>query len=181
MKRLALEMHDDSSKTVLLVAMPFAGVAIPSLQLPLLQGYLWEHGITCDTQHLYLKAAECYGLQNYNYFIYGTNDSYTYQIAFSQYLFPDHWRDKKSKIKNIIMQRLSEHQSYTFKQYLEGTEKFYNWVLNSKMWSNYDVIGFTLNYGQLLPSLALAKYIKEQHPEKEKVLRLLDELKYRDE
>ena len=75
-------MHDDK-KSVLLLAMPFAGTSIPSIQLPILEGYLKERNINIKTKHLYLKAAEFYSLINYNFLINSPNDSYTAQMVFS--------------------------------------------------------------------------------------------------
>ena len=63
-----MEMHS-IKKSVLLVSMPFAGTAIPSIQLPILEGYLKERNINVKTHHLYLKAAELYGLHHYNLLI----------------------------------------------------------------------------------------------------------------
>ncbi|MCK5030374.1 MAG: hypothetical protein KAR64_02810, partial [Thermoplasmatales archaeon] len=90
MKYLDEEMHNDK-KNVLLISMPFAGTDIPSIQLAVLEGYLKERNINTKTRHLYLKAAEFYGLNNYNFLIYPPNDSYTAQIIFSKYVFPEHW------------------------------------------------------------------------------------------
>jgi hypothetical protein len=78
-------------KVVLLLSMPFAGIAIPSIQLPVLAGYLEQRGITVHTKHLYLQASSIYGVQNYNALISPPNDSYTAQLGFSKFLFPEHW------------------------------------------------------------------------------------------
>ena len=69
-----MEMHS-STKNVLLISMPFAETSIPSIQLALLEEYLRERGIQIQTKHLYLQAAELYGLQNYNYLINTPNDA----------------------------------------------------------------------------------------------------------
>ncbi len=161
-------MHD--KKTVLLLSMPFAGTAIPSIQLPVLEGYLKERGINIATRHLYLKAAECYGINNYNYLISPPNDSYTAQMIFSKYVFPDHWEQNKEKFREYFHKQSSQNkeiqQNFTFINYVEQTDTFYEWFFRHVDWKSYDIIGFTLNYGQLLPSLAIAKKIKEIQPEK---------------
>jgi len=161
-------MHDEK-KSVLLVAMPFAGITIPSIQLPVLEGYCRERGITIETRHLYLKAAELYGLQNYHYLIYPPNDSYTAQIVFSRYVFPDHWKNNKDKFEEFFHQHSvqnSDVPQFSFNEYAHRTDVFLKWILDHIDWRFFDIIGFTLNYGQLLPSLALAKKIKEITPEK---------------
>ena len=161
-------MHD-KKKSVLLVAMPFAGITIPSIQLPVLEGYNRKRGITIETRHLYLKAAELYGLQNYHYLIYPPNDSYTAQMVFSRYVFPDHWKKNKDKFQEFFHQhsvKNSDVPQFSFDEYVHRTDVFYQWILDHVDWRFFDIIGFTLNYGQLLPSLAIAKKIKELTPDK---------------
>ena len=162
-------MHKDK-KNVLLIAMPFAGVAIPSIQLSILEGYLQEREINIETKNLYLKAAEFYGLNNYNLLITSPNESYTAQMAFSKYVFPNHWEKNESRFREYYKKISSiddEFQkNFTFEDYVEKTDLFYNWVVENIRWEDYDIIGFTLNYGQFLPSLAISKKIKEKHSEK---------------
>ena len=161
-------MHDEK-KTVLLVAMPFAGITIPSIQLSVLEGYCRERGITIETRHLYLKAAEVFGLQNYHALIYPPNDSYTAQMVFSKYVFPEHWRNNEDRFREFFNQHSvqnSQLPQFSFDEYVHRTDVLYQWILDHVDWRSYDIIGFTLNYGQLLPSLAIAKEIKELAPEK---------------
>lgn len=161
-------MHD-KIKSVLLVSMPFAGITIPSIQLPILEGYCREKEIRIETRHLYLKAAELYGLQNYHYLIYPPNDSYTAQMVFSKYVFPDHWKNNQDKFREFFYKcslKNIDAQPFSFDDYVHRTDIFYQWALNHLDWRFFDIIGFTLNYGQLLPSLAIAKKIKELAPEK---------------
>jgi len=161
-------MHNEK-KTVLVVAMPFAGITIPSIQLAVLETYCRRHGILIETCHLYLKAAEIYGLQNYHGLIYPPNDSYTAQMVFSRYVFPEHWEKNQDKFREYFQHHSSQNSgipSFTFEEYVQRTETFYQWVLEHMSWRSYDIIGFTLNYGQLLPSLAVAKNIKKLSPEK---------------
>jgi ribosomal peptide maturation radical SAM protein 1 len=164
-----LAMHTDS-KNVLLISMPYAGTSIPSIQLAILEGYLKERNINIKTRHLYLKAAEFYGLNNYNFLIYPPNDSYTAQMIFSKYVFPEHWIKTEEKFREYFNGNLSNNKEilkqFTFENYVQQTDKFYNWIIEHTDWESYDIIGFTLNYGQLLPSLAIAKKIKELRPDK---------------
>lgn len=162
-------MHTNN-KNILLISMPFAGTAIPSIQLAILESYLKEREINIKTRHSYLKAADFYRLNNYNFLIYPPNDSYTAQMVFSKYVFPEHWQKTESKFReyfnlNLLKNKEIEKQ-FTFDIYVQQTDRFYNWILENIGWESYDIIGFTLNYGQLLPSLAIAKKIKESHPNK---------------
>jgi len=159
-----MEMHADS-KNVLLVAMPFAGADIPSIQLGILEAYLKQRNVDIKTRHLYLKAAEFYNINNYNLLIYPPNDSYTAQMVFSKYVFPDHWDENKEKFREYFNKNNNpnslDKQCFTFDDYVQRTDNFYDWVFSNIDWQNYNIIGFTLNYGQFLPSLAVAKKIKE--------------------
>ncbi len=153
--------------------MPFAGVTIPSIQLPILEAYCTERKIHIETSHLYLKAAELYGLQNYHFLIYPPNDSYTAQMAFSRYVFPEHWEKNKDKFQEYYQnytQKNTQAPLFPFDEYVQRTDLLYQWVLDHLDWRSYDIIGFTLNYGQLLPSLAIAKKIKQLTPEKKIIL-----------
>ncbi len=164
-----MRMQQDK-KTVLLISMPFAETSIPSIQLALLESYLKEENITVSTRHLYLTMADFYGLNNYNFLINSPNDSYTAQMIFSKYVFPSHWQENKEKFRyyyeNFIANSTGFPQDFGFDIYEKQTDKFMDWIKQHINWESYDLIGFTLNYGQFLPSLAIAKLIKENYPEK---------------
>jgi ribosomal peptide maturation radical SAM protein 1 len=150
--------------------MPFADTSIPSIQLGLLESYLKERYIDVDTRHLYLFAADFFGIQNYNFLINAPNDSYFAQMIFSKYLFEDHWRNNIKKFKdsynNIIGSINNNLAKFSFEKYVEKSDQFISWAYHNIDWNSYDLIGFTLNYGQFLPSLALSKMIKNGFPEK---------------
>lgn len=138
--------------------MPFAGIDIPSIQLALLESYLEERNVKIETLHLYLKAAEIYGFTNYSYLVYPPNDSYTAQMIYSKYIFPEHYQKNKKKFKEYFD---ITHKKFCFEEYVEKTDNFYNWFFENINWRDFDIIGFSLNYGQFLPSLSFAKKIKE--------------------
>jgi len=164
-------MHPES-QSVLLISMPFAGVEIPSIQLGALESCLKERGINIQTRHLYLRVAEIYGIKNYNFLIYPPNDSYTAQMAFSKYVFPNHWEENKDKFKEYYNTYIIKQNTdfLSFDEYLQKTDFFYNWFFQNVNWQEFDIIGFTLNYGQFLPSLSIAKRIKEMDSNKKIVL-----------
>jgi len=159
-----------NSKKLLLVSTPFAESSIPSIQLALLESYLKERDVNVTTKNLYLNAAEIYGLNNYNFLINSPNDSYLAQLAFSKYLFPYHWDRNIQKIRyfydNIITTDQKYKDTLPFEKYLEKTDNFYSYAIHPYNWQKADIIGFTLNYGQFLSSLAISKKIKEKFPEK---------------
>lgn len=151
-----------------LISMPFADTSIPSIQLSLLQSYLEQRNIKIDTYHFYIFAADIYGLQNYNYLINPPNDSYIAQMAFSKTLFPKHFKKNINKFRyfyeKIISKSTEFQKNLNFEKYIKKTEEFIFYLLKNN-WEKYELIGFTLNYGQLLPSLLMAKKIREKNPE----------------
>jgi len=157
------------NKGVFLVSMPFAGTAIPSIQHSILEGYLRKNGVDVDTGNLFLRAADFYGLNNYNFLINHPNNSYDAQLGFTKYIFPNHWNNKKAEIESFYNKKDSADKEidFSFKDYLDKTDEFFSWVLENISWHKYDLIGFSLNYGQLLPSLAVAKKIKDENPDLE--------------
>ncbi|MEM4258210.1 MAG: RiPP maturation radical SAM C-methyltransferase [Candidatus Thermoplasmatota archaeon] len=163
-----------SNTRILLLSMPYAQIDIPSIQLPLLKTYLQQRNIPVHTQHLYLKAAEIYGLSSYLSLITPPHTPYTSQMIFTKYLFPDHWSVTKDQIQQKYEQqnaiKKDQQNNLTFDDYEQRTDQFYHWTLNNISWQNYDLIGFTVNYGQLLPSLALAHTIKQRWPDKKIIL-----------
>lgn len=154
-----------NTSSVLLISMPFAGVEIPSIQLALLEAYLKEREIPVNTRHLYIKAADFYGIKNYNSLIHSPNDSYLPQMVFSKHVFPSHWEKNIGRFREYY-DKINRQPTFTFDDYVQRTDDFYNFVLSTINWQSYDIIGFTLNYGQFLPSLAVAKKIKEFYPDK---------------
>jgi len=59
-----------------------------------------------------------------------------------------------------------KEKQLSFDEYVQQTDLFYNWTLEHVEWKAYDIIGFIVNPEQFLPSIAIAKKIKEQYPEK---------------
>ena len=157
-------------KSVLLISMPYADVTIPSIQLSLLESYLKKNDIPTSSLHLYLFAAESYGLKNYTYLINSPNDPYLSQMIFTKHVFPDHWEKNKEKIKNFYSDNIasvtSSEDFLTFEDYEERTDSFLTNLFEGIQWDAFDIIGFSLNYGQFLPSLAVAKKIKQRYPNK---------------
>ena len=155
-------MHNKSKK-ILLIALPFADISIPSIQLSVLESYLSKRDIDVKSRHLYLKAAEIYGVNNYKYLINFPNNPYSAQIGFIKYVFPKHWIKIQNEINKLLFQKKENkfNLDFNLEEYLIKTEMFYNWFFESIDWQSYDIIGFSINYGQLLPSLAISKKIKE--------------------
>jgi len=90
-------------------------------------------------------------------------------MVFSKYVFPKHWNNNEDRFREYFNQHVlhnSQAPPFSFDEYVHRTDLLYQWILDHVDWRSFDLIGFTLNYGQLLPSLAVAKKIKELTPEK---------------
>ena len=159
---------DESNKKILLVSMPFSEIAIPSIQLCLLKSYLKKRNVNIDVGHFYLNAANIYGIKNYNFLVNSKAGAYASQMGFSKYVFPKYFNENIQKFKNFYNENVltEENCIFDFDSYLQKTDEFYNNVINQKNLEKYDLIGFSLNYSQFLPSLAIAKKIKENYPDK---------------
>ena len=130
-------MHVEN-KNVLLLSMPFAGVNIPSIQLAILEEYLSKRNIDIKTKHLYLKASDFYGNINYNFLIYPPNDSYTSQMFYSKYVFPDHWNKNIDKFENYFNDKILHSkllpENFSFKKFENSTDNFYKWAIENCEW-----------------------------------------------
>ena len=159
-----MEMQDNK-KNVLLVSMPFADTSIPSIQLGLLESVLKNHQINAQSLHLYVKAADYYGLHNYNNLISMHSDASLAEMIFTKYIYSMHWSEKKEQIKDFYEKNIAKDGNlFSFQDYEKVTDEFFNHTISNIKWDTFDVIGFTLNYGQILPSLAVAKYLKTNFP-----------------
>jgi len=159
-----MEMQDNK-KNVLLVSMPFADTSIPSIQLGLLESVLKNHQINAQSLHLYVKAADYYGLHNYNNLISMHSDASLAEMIFTKYIYSMHWSEKKEQIKDFYEKNIAKDGNlFSFEDYEKVTDEFFNHTISNIKWDTFDVIGFTLNYGQILPSLAVAKYLKTNFP-----------------
>lgn len=159
-------MNNNDYKNILLVSMPFSEIAIPSIQLCLLKSYLKERNIEIDASHLYLTAADIYGLKNYKFLLNSKAGSYSSQMGFSKYVFPDYFNDNKDKFREFYDENIfsKENNLFDFDKYLQKTDDFHNKIIKDINWKKYDLVGFSLNYSQFLSSLAVAKKIKEKYP-----------------
>ena len=154
-------------KSVLLISLPYAGIEIPSIQLATLESYLKQRDVTVTSKHLYVDAADYYGIAHYNFLIYPPNESYTAQLFFIKHVFPDHYQKNKFEINAYFNDKISKNTvekqyNLDYETYQQRTDCFFEYVIKNLKWSDYDIIGFSCNYGQFLPSLAVAKQIKKQ-------------------
>lgn len=149
--------------------MPFASFVQPSLGISLLQAGLRREGIPCDVYYLNLPFASRIGCLSY--LRLGANSpesTLSGEWLFAAEVFGADARRDQAYIETILkgeyghyfhtslVRRLLEVRSCV-RQFLEE-------CLARVSWGRYDLVGFTSSFQQNLPSLALAKRVKEAFP-----------------
>jgi ribosomal peptide maturation radical SAM protein 1 len=159
--------HRESA--VVMVAMPWASVRQPSLQLGILCALLDRAGIPTRGLYANLEFAERIGLSTYE--AYGSFHNFIADWLFSDILFPE--RCSQARTEEITA---SEFYAFAVKQgcstdqlvemqHLKGmVPAFIEWVCDSLNWKNVRVVGFSTTMLQPVASLALARVLKERHP-----------------
>lgn len=155
---------------ILLCCMPFGPADWPHLGLSLLKAELAEAGIDCNVCYFSLLFAHRIGLSNYT-LIAESEQSYRTlagEWVFSPALFGAQsvkaggylsWARQKEP--ELFTQEFSTHLQAAQRQ----VEPFLQDCLEGIDWENYNLVGFSSNVQQQLPSLVLAKRIKEHWPE----------------
>jgi ribosomal peptide maturation radical SAM protein 1 len=155
---------------VLLISMPFADARRASNALSVLKPSLIQAGIPCDIEYFnILFRNHCSKPKVYDevagYWIIG-------EWVFSQVLFGSNWFQSE-RGKPETMQSLFPDNRLNGKECIanlvslsSSVQAFIEKCFNSVDWNQYEIIGFTSMYSQHTASLALAKKIKENFPEK---------------
>ena len=151
---------------VLLINMPFAALDSPSLALGLFKTRLMKDNIPCDVEDLNLTFAEMIGYENYEFMLRLPAIMAGEQL-FARALFGDALPPDSEYYREVSD---SKSASPEVPERLETIRRsvplFLQFCLDSIPWHAYDIIGFTSLFEQNLPSLALARLIKERYPQK---------------
>jgi ribosomal peptide maturation radical SAM protein 1 len=165
-----------SVPSVLLMSLPWTTLTEPSLGLATLHAVLDKKGIPCRVWHLNLFMLTFLRADTYNAIsnVFSLND-----FLFSGVIDPDlsHRQERwlRQKVKQLLGSKLIDAQLYggqegVVTQLLRlRQEVIPDWlssVAEEVANSEETLIGFTCMFDQTIPSLALAKLIKRQAPEK---------------
>ena len=148
---------------LLLISMPFALPQTPSIQLGTLSAYLKGKGIAVDTHHAYLRCADILSSE----LAYILSYSPTNEFFYTSFLFPDNFKKYRNKIEkkyNKAIKNLTYEQPLPFQTVLDKIDSFNQELLTTIDFSIYSLIGFSITYDQLRPSIYLAREIKRRHP-----------------
>jgi ribosomal peptide maturation radical SAM protein 1 len=167
---------------VLLFDMPFRRIFTGNLGLSTLKPILEDAGIPTDVRYLSVEFAKSVGLDLYDYLANLSVLGMSGEIIFTPHFYA-------LPVKEFIRENLRPYLRGTptppvstrIFQRPEDIERFWvdcedvcesrtpgflDSVIKETMWSEYDILGFSLVFEQTLASLALAKRIKEKWPEK---------------
>lgn len=150
--------------------MPFQQVELPSLALATLSRILRDQGHEVDVLHFNLEFAARIGLGRYEEIL-----SYPGWLRLvGEWLFSDPEIAPGADSAREFRKRLALHQWRDRAKSLErldleglratATESIADWY-RSRDWRTYDVVGFTVMFQQLNPSLRLGRLIKSACPD----------------
>ncbi|MDR2704499.1 MAG: RiPP maturation radical SAM C-methyltransferase [Planctomycetaceae bacterium] len=153
--------------SVLLLNMPFSQLRWPNLGLSLLKSALTTHGIHCDLKNLCFPFAERVGYDLYDWiaghfaFVLGG------EHLFAKAYFGDRLPTTEQFWNDILLwsePELEKQDKIDFETVAAAVLPFLDDCMKSIDWKCYKIVGFTTSYQQTLPSLSLARRIKEQYP-----------------
>ncbi|MDJ0841408.1 MAG: RiPP maturation radical SAM C-methyltransferase [Acidobacteriota bacterium] len=155
---------DWAGASVVLACMPWASVYQPSIQLGLLAGRLRNQGIRTEVFFPNLPFADQVGVERYER--YGYYDSIFSQWVFSQHLFGSFKpRSETRDFFEFLSQRgVDRRQVDELLRIRDLAGELLDWCLTAIPWRDVQLVGFTTTLMQTLPSLALARALKDRFP-----------------
>ena len=153
---------------VALVVMPFAAITRPSLAVGLLQANLRRAGIGCEAIYANLILGEMLGTPAYRRFsseaaITALAGEWTFSQLFYGQRFST-WTSYREEVLNDPLWGASERRHQEIQTLLAIAPAFLDRVFASRQWGEYDLVGFSSTFEQTMPSLCLARMIREHHP-----------------
>ena len=160
---------------VALVSMPWGSIRKPALAIPILKKCAQSAGFTTSVHLLTIRFAELVGIEVYE----GLADRPFYpEWFFSQALFglrgsgeiPNSWEQLTSDpssqaFREGLLQCVGGSEDLLLRIALELVPRFIDDCIRDIPWGSYGAVGFTTTFAQSFSSVALAKRIKELHPE----------------
>src|SRR5262245_43056721 len=148
--------------------MPFAALDRPALGLSLLKARLTAESIACDVRYPAFAFADFIGAEEYLWLhcglpytafagdwtftadLHGTDDAR--DTAYIDEILRRTWRLDEQTVARVL------HARAYCKPFLEHCLTAYDWEC-------YDIVGFTSTFEQNIASLALARRLKDAHPD----------------
>lgn len=139
----------------LLISMPWSRKDILSIQLGGLKAYLQKESFCVESRHYYKDILAYIGKDIYSDIVVNSLGD----LVFSPLYTPEKMED----VKEYLQGRLGE--TFDFDELYRNVVSYVNDILyNDVNWGEYTNIAFSTSLVQFVPSLYLAKRIKEIHP-----------------
>ncbi len=160
-----------SGDRVLIASMPWALSYMASIQVGALKSFLKENGVKAEGGHWFLPVANHLGFGAYGELCYPhLSDG---EALYAYLLFPEKrdslLSDEHLRRKFRILQGKygtgSNPKFSLTEDFFERFAEVNNSILDRYNWSEYRLVGFTLNFGQTLASLYMAREIKLRSPD----------------
>ena len=170
-KSPAASEAENSDRAIALVHMPWANPNTAPIQVGLLKSVVTEAGFQADTVCANLDLLEFIDIDTYL-----SIAETQLPLILGEWLFAKDIYDKDTKYSNCssdtaYLKHLLAREQITAKQFdffqefrVETAIKYLDFLINSYPWNRYELIGFSCVFSQALPSLALARRIKELYP-----------------
>ena len=147
---------------VLLVNMPFAAISTPSLALGLLKAELARAGVACDVLYLNVLFAQmvgwsAYGVVERSSALLAGEQMFAHDL-FGSLIPPD------QEYEAEVLGRVEPRVQRELRALRAHVGSFLANCLARVSWDAYDVIGFSSVFEQNVPSLSLARRVKERFP-----------------
>ncbi len=143
-----------------LISMPWSIFNRPSIQLGTLKAFM-EREMNCqvDAFHPYLDVANAISTETYRRI---SGNSWAGEALFAPLLFPE----QKEKARELFFSVLSRKKPQVpdFDKLVSTIDKTCSIWIDSIKWNQYDLIGFSVCFNQLFPSLYAANQLKKTLP-----------------
>lgn len=142
-------------RTALIASMPWPNFNMPSIQIGVLKSYIENSGHQCIGAHWFLDIYNHIGHDLYDMI---SSQELLGEVVYS-YLYYSGNRDQVLKSNEFLRDIINENPSF-----FDQLETKHLEILSRYDWKSIDLVGFTLNFSQTLPSIYIAKKIKELNP-----------------
>jgi len=154
---------------IALINMPFSMPNRPVIGISLLQAEVRRRGIECDIHYFNLRFTARTGLKDFTAVAYGMiEESMAGEWVFRDEVFGKATGRAEHYLEEIPLKKFAQFFSFESVMSLlklrEAAPGFIEDCLTAGDWSKYSIVGFTSTFQQNLASLALARRIKEKHP-----------------
>jgi hypothetical protein len=153
--------------SVLFVVMPFCGVERPQIGVSTLKTALLQRGIPCEIAYLNIPYAESLGFETYSWI----TNNYSYEVFAGEWVFArELFADSEIHHQQYVDEVLIRYGAFDRKKLdrvsrmAELVPPFMDYCMRAVDWERYSLVGFTSTFEQNLPSLLLAKKLKEKYP-----------------